>query len=74
MPVGHICLNNLLKQNGYVYPYVGIIQIRLWVRDAPPVLSLPAQAPLLSILIYSTLHTFASGYYLLNIKSPDLII
>ena len=46
MPVGHICLNNLLKQNGYVYPYVGIIQIRLWVRDAPPVLSLPAQAPL----------------------------
>jgi hypothetical protein len=29
-----------------IFPYVGIIQIRLWVRDIPPVLSLPAQAPL----------------------------
>ena len=33
-----------------LYPYVGIIQIRLRVRDQSPTLSLPAQAPLLFLL------------------------
>ncbi len=35
-----------------LYPYVGITQIRLWVRKYASALSLPTQAPLLSYRLF----------------------
>ncbi len=61
MPNRHICCRTIQYKRLYsICPYVGIIQIRLWVRAVAPVLSLPSQAPLMfTIICYFTVLNYA---------------